>query len=330
MTHLPIPRRVIPDVAALPHIFSAPPDAIGYAPAVLPIKGSSHGRVLADACWFQRTTPREPTALMISSHSDTQLDMDVRNAAFVCGPNTHHIKWNARLYSITGEWIGVVVRNADLEHLLYFSMGPGDFLLDNCSFENGAANGLQQRLALVDDGSPPEHNPYWNVAKVLTVRRSNFLECGQKRGGGRAAFTLSPKSLGPTSSFICDDVFVQTVHQTDVDSKGHNSFGGMCLEQMAMAVITGGAMEMDTPANGLIQAYAYTKPSETQRHPNEFVLHDWTGIGGRVNVRVDRTNKIDIRDCKGDATIQLWHADIPNDKFVTYGKPIPIGQGYSQ
>lgn len=325
--HVP-PRIPLPAVDTLIRIESAPPDANGYSSAVLPLKISHDGLQIRGNLYVQ-TGGRE---LSISNGSQHQLNVAVTGTGFRCTPENVFTKWLTRWYTVTGRFANSFWKNCPVEHAVYLAPGPGDLEFTECLFYNIAANAIQLRLATVDNTNlPPEQSPYWNTERTILLQRVVMLECGQKRGGGRAAFAFSPKSPGPGTTIICRDVFIQTVKQVDVDGKGHNSFGGMCFEECKRVEIYGGVIELDNPANGAIQFYEYNKPSEHQRHPQEIRIEGLTVEGGaHVDIRVDRTTKIDIRGCRGNGILRLWKQDpVGADKFWIWQQQ-PITQGYSQ
>lgn len=324
--HTP-PRINVPDGDSLTRVSSAAPDANGYSAAVLPIKSATKGMALADTLYVQ-TGGRE---LMISNGAHTQIDYSIDNCGFRCTPENRFTKWLDRRYNVTGVARNSFWKNCPVEHAVYLAPGPGNLLWSECLFQNIAANAIQLRLATVDNTqTPPEQSAYWLTQRKITLDRVLMLECGQQRGGGRAAFAFSPKSPGPNTEIVLLDCFIQTVKQVDVDGKGHNSFGGCCFEDCKSVLISGTTIELDKPANGALQFYEYSqRPSEQRRAPKESATVVDSIIDNDVDFRIDETPTIKVASCRGKGNIRLWRPNTAMDKWEIV-RTIPVVQGYQQ
>jgi hypothetical protein len=321
--HVP-PRINVPDPARLERIESAPPDHNGYSAAVLPIKTSTTGMRLTGKLYVQ-TGGRE---LMISYGNQTQIDCQIDNCGFRCTTENLFTKWLDRRYNVTGTYKNSFWKMCPVEHAIYLAPGPGDLSWTECLFQNIAGSAIQLRLATSDNSTPPEQSQYWLTERRIFLDRVVMLECSTD--AGRGAFSFSPKSPGPNTDLEMIDCFIQTKNQTNVDGKGHDSFGGCCFETMRSATLRRCTIELKNPANAAIQAYEYDSEPSTSHHRAPVTLTlDSCIIANNVDVRVTDTLHIDVSGCTGGGTLRLWKPDPAQDKWVNF-RNIPIAQGYHQ
>lgn len=323
MTHTP-PRIHIPAASTLTRMESMPPDAHGYSPAVLPIKTSTDGMQLRGALYVQ-TGGRE---LSISNGGQIQRDVRVSGCGFRCTPENIYTKWLMRWYNVTGHVANSFFKACPVEHAIYWAPGDGDLSFDEVLFQNIAGSAIQLRLATVDNSVPPEQSPYWNTERTIALDNVLMLECSTD--SGRGAFSFSPKSPGPNTDIVMRDCFIQTVHQTNVDGKGHDSFGGACFETMRSATLERCTIELKNPANGAVQAYEYDAQPSVSKHraPHALVIAD-SIIENNVDIRIEDTPYVRISGCSGAGHIRLWKADRVNDKWNIVTQ-FTMAQGYSQ
>jgi hypothetical protein len=318
------PRIRIPDPKSLTRVESPPPRlSDGWSPPVLPIKGSSIGSVLRDTLYVQRGG----RDMLITYDGQEHIDSLIENCAFRCPYYNVYTFWHQRRYAVTGVVRNSRYENVPKEHVIYEYVAGGDMLYSDLLLRNCAANGIQLRLTQ----QPPSGSPYWNVDHTITFRKIVALECGQKRGAGRAAYVLSPKSPGPRADLVFDGIYIRTVNQRDVDGKGHDSFGGICTELCRNVIGTGGYVEMRKPANPLIQFHDYgRKPGTPQMAPQGSI--EWDGLeayGGVLSLRIEHLNRVRITGGKGDARISLLKARPDGSDWFEW-KSIPLTTGYSQ
>mgnify|MGYP000721070642 CR=1 FL=1 len=215
------------------------------------------------------------------------------------------------------------------EHDKYLEHAEGELLLEDCSSLNMAAQALQIRLKY----NAADYR--WARPRHLIINRYNAQECGQKRGAGRAGFSISLKDYGPNGEIDAYDLFIRTVKQRQVSYKTINkqvvwydSFGGLCVEFAKRVNLQRGYIEMKNPNRHGVQFFndlsGLTNP--TGCAPLDLTVHDYEFANGlHCAVRIERdTQKIDIRRCKGNGLLKVFRMGADGVYRMT---SVPITQG---
>jgi hypothetical protein len=269
---------------------------------VLPIKGSQTAYEIKRTCYNQLGGG----PLSISDGLAYLHRFWMHDSVFRADQDNDFTAWLGRWFGLDGIIENSSFLNCPREHPLYIRPGRGDLTFRELLIRRAAANAIQLRMAQNDNSGPPENDPDWDFPRTITFDRVVALECGMARGAGRAAFSLSPKSPGPNSLLRFNDIFVQTVRQKNVDGKGHDSFGGLCVEECQGVEGQGGVIELANPANGGVQMYEFdVDEGAHQRCPPSIV---WDGLTceNTFNIRVDHTPYVRLSGFKGNGHLVLW------------------------
>lgn len=222
----------------------------------------------------------------------------------------------------------VRVRGVVKEHGGYDEV-VGDYTYEDVWFEDCGAQGLQIRLTQ----SPPTASPYWLDPKHVRVERIVVLECGLARGGGRAGFGISVKSLGPNGSVEIVDGLVQTINQTAAkvyNGRTFDSFGALIVESCERAEVDGMTINMKNPDRDVVQFFDYANKAARGTGPREILWgtkkQNTVKRHGAIAVREGDGDLIDIRPTLGSGVIKVYRYG--TDKVWRLAMTLPASAGY--
>jgi len=233
--------------------------------------------------------------------------------------------WVARSYAAAGTIKRTEFRRAWKEHGLYTSQREGTLRFEDVLFQNAGAQGIQIRSTNAMD--------HWTEDRTLELEDVIIRECGQKRGIGRASFSLTVHTQGPKYKVRGHNVHIEVEKQTDVDGT-HDSLGGAFFGYMESVEIENLTVSLkgddpstpgdDGPRNAAVQLFDYGNKS-FQCGPRHIKL-----LGGRIpvdsiDVRVGAYASCEISGFERGGRIRLLEFTGGDWRLKA---SIPIEQGY--
>lgn len=257
----------------------------------------------------------------------------VENCIFTMRGNPHG-RWLERMYSTQGIVRHVIYEDVAEEHARYTKLAKGYTLMHDILCRRVHSQAYQQRV----DDLPEQSYADWFEEKTLHLRDWVALECCTDKGT-RPAFIISPKSAGPNSDLILENLFLQTVKQPNFQYNGitYNSYGGVCVELWRSARLYNVRCELKRPRNTGFQFYdygaKYQSPSGIllpRRAPAYIEIDGVELWGGNIELRPQWHDYVRIRPGKGDGHIRSWKWINGDWRLDPNHPPIPVGVGYAQ
>ena len=320
---MPLPIPTLPRPRITNRVLSAAPDSKGWSPPVLQIHGSTRDAWLHETEYVQRGGDR----LMIGDMNAKHENMAISDCVFRFLQTATKGLWCSRMYGMTAASVRRSVFGlAPKEHNVYWELGGGETEFEECTFDHGSSQALQQRNHHV----PMTSSPYHNLEKQLVLRRCNMLEASTI-AGTRSGFAFSPKNLGPNGSVLLEDVFIQTAHGKSFNYNGqtYNVFGGVCAEFMESFVARNLTIDLvGGIRNEAFQAFDYSAADTQYEQAPQYIDIDTLVMPhGDFTIRSKHTKEAKIRRGIGAGNIVLkeWKN---NGWRVESVRPITAGLDY--
>lgn len=279
------------------------------------------GKTLENA----RILLRGGRAGIINDDVSTNGPILIRNVRLEIGAGENeHTEWGFRLYFGTGGTIENV-EIVDLstasgpsymdEHADYTNFGRGNILIRGFSATNIPAQAIQLRH------TKNRADPNWKLPRLVTLEEIRAKECGQKRGAGRAGFTVSIKDAGPESVIHVRRMEIECVEQRGVvkNSAGQicDSFGALCIEYAQHVEIDELYINHRKPDKNLVQLYdqARTTVKQSASHFQRIKRNEI--VGGNLAVRINGGVKlVEVAKGTGNGLILVHVWDRAQKRYI--------------